>query len=163
MNIQEAINTIDKMKFFDKTKIAEIIEKIGSPKKIKLPIQVVELFDKYKSEDKPFIVLWNDVTENTTKTDDVLNTFPEAFQYLNEIAYMDTDIFTKKVRVLEQAYNLGYEPFDEEEHAEVKLLNRSDILIVLSSFLDCETLEEAINQVEANPNLKIQISSSLDD
>jgi len=163
MNMQEAFNAIDKMKFFDKTKIAEIIEKIDSPKKIKLPIQIVELFDKYKSEDKPFLVLWNDVTENTTKTDDVLNDFPEAFQYLNEIAYMDTDIFTKKVRVLEQAYNLGYEPFDEKEHTEVKLLNRSDILIVLSSFLDCETLEEAIHQVEANPSLKIQIGGSLDD
>ena len=77
MNVQEAINTIDKMKFFDKTKIAEIIEQIDNP-------------------------------------------------------------------------------------TEVKILNRSDILIVLSSFLDCDTLEEAINQVEANPSLKIQISGSLD-
>lgn len=162
MNIQEAINTIDKMKFFDKTKIAEIIEQIGNSKITKLPYQVVELFDKYKNEDKPFLVLWNDVTEDTPETDNVLNAFPEAFKYLNEIACMDTDTFTKKVKVLEQAYNLGYEPYDSKEQIEVKLLNRSDILIVLSSFLDCDTLEEAINQVEANPSLKIQISGSLD-
>ena len=134
---------------------------IDTPK-TKLPCQVVELFDKYKSENKPFLVLWNDVTEITPETDNVLNDFPEAFQYLNEISCMDTDVFTEKVRFLEQVYNLGYEP-DVEEKTEVKLLNQTDILLILSFFLDCETTEEAIEQVKDNPNLKIQIGSPLDD